>query len=71
MGLHGVCRNKYHHFDRDRTLQMFYNPDRKCHILSGVCLECGTWRIVYTDELRDPDVIKYKLGGAYEKPNKS
>ena len=57
MGLHEVCRNPYHHFDRESFLDMIFDLEKEDYFLSGMCLECGKWRIVYFSELRKPDVI--------------
>lgn len=61
MGLHEVCDNKYHHFDRNFELEMIYNPERKDYMLIGVCRECQKLRIVYESQLKEPEVLKYKL----------
>ena len=61
MGLHSVCSNPYHRFDREKELEMIYDPDRKCHYLWGVCAVCGSDRIVTTDVLRDRKVIEFKM----------
>ncbi len=61
MGLHDVCRNRYHGFDKGEELVMEYDPRRGCHLLWGVCSVCGRIRIIYTDELKEPSVIDWKL----------
>lgn len=66
MGLHDVCRNKYHHFDRDYEVEMIYSADRNDYLMYGVCRECKRMRIVYESELKSYRVILEKLRNASE-----
>lgn len=65
MGLHDVCRNLHHHFDRDKDLyadRIERNGNRDI-IYWGICEECGTLRMVYESELKNRKVIKAKITG--------
>ncbi len=64
-GTHHTCRNPYHHMDKNANLEMIPLGGDRGSILYGRCVECGTDRMVYTSELRDPDVIEAKMN-----PNK-
>ncbi len=61
MGLHDLCRNPYHRFDKYEELVMEYDPIRGCHYLWGICSVCGRQRLVRTNELRRDSVVKWKL----------
>lgn len=55
MGLHEVCRNPYHHFDRKKDLyaERIERNGMKDVLYQGFCKECGYLRIVYHSELKE------------------
>ena len=63
MGLHHICSNPYHRFDERYRVEMV--PDEEGgHILSGMCSDCGGWRIISSRDLKREDVIMAKLKGS-------
>jgi len=65
MGLHSLCDNPYHHFDRNFDVEMIYDKEKQDYLLVGICKECQTMRAVYESVLKDPAVIRYKMKGRY------
>jgi hypothetical protein len=63
MGLHSVCKRLDHHFDREFSIEVIYDKENNRTIYSGVCRECGRWRIVDSDTLKKREVIEAKLRG--------
>jgi hypothetical protein len=59
MGLHDTCRNPFHRFDKNKelTAERIGNDI----VYWGYCPDCHRLRIVYESELKNPDVIRYKM----------
>lgn len=65
MGLHDICKDPLHHFDRSYDVEMLYDISKEDYCLVGMCLECGRMRVVYVKQLKDAEVIKRKMGVGY------
>jgi len=58
MGMHEICRNPYHSFDRSKELIAEKIGDDILYW--GYCKECCKLRIIYESELKKENIVKYK-----------
>jgi len=52
MGLHQICRDWSHSFNKKYFLDIVYDEETDDYVFSGVCNECGGWRVVRYSELK-------------------